>query len=159
MEQSQYETIVQEVQKNNQGVDQPGGFFNVFFIIVIILIVLIFGFTFVMIFSSKARGKMMSKQVKSLKHMMDDSAADIEALGATLGGVSARTKKRVLDENEDILADVSQREANIKKGYVKTMARAVKEGLSEADGSAFCKHCGAIIDEDSTFCKKCGKKQ
>ena len=159
MNQDQFETITQQVQEHNQKVEHDNGAFDIIFPIVLIIIVLGFIFTFAMIFSSKLRGKMMSKQVKSLRHMMDESADDIESLGATLGGVSARTRKKILDENEDILADVTQREANIKKGYVKTMAKAVKEGFSGDGATAFCKHCGALIDEDSTFCKKCGKKQ
>ena len=160
MENNPFEIITQQVQENDQKIEHDNrSAFDIIFPIVLIIFVLVFLGACVMSFSSKFRGKMLSRQVKSLKHMVDESADDIEALSATLGGVSARTRKKILDENEDILADVTQREANIKKGYVKTMAKAVKEGFSGDEATAFCKHCGAMIDEDSTFCKKCGKRQ
>ena len=53
---------------------------------------------------------------------------------------------------------MSQKEAEIKSGGVRTTAKAVKEGLTGVE-SVFCKHCGASIDSDSKFCKKCGKEQ
>ena len=62
------------------------------------------------------------------------------------------------NENADDLAYMSQKEAEIKSGGVRTTAKAVKEGLTGVE-SVFCKHCGASIDSDSKFCKKCGKEQ
>ena len=44
------------------------------------------------------------------------------------------------------------------KKVVKTMAQAVKEGLSDEDETIYCKYCGNEIDADSEFCKFCGKK-
>lgn len=132
--------------------------FNIMFVIVGIFIALVFGFTIALIISPKLRGKMMSKQVKAMKHMVDYSKEDMEDLSATLGNVSVKTKKRILDENEEDLTNISNMEANIKKESIKTKARAVKEGFSDVD-TIYCKHCGKKIDMDSTFCKKCGKKQ
>ena len=40
----------------------------------------------------------------------------------------------------------------------KTVARAVKEGITEEKEEIFCKFCGNRIDADSDFCKFCGKK-
>ena len=127
---------------------------EVLFVIVPILVVVIFGFTFVMMFSSKLRGKMLANQIKSMKVMVDESKDVIADLSSTVIGVN----KKVLDENEDTLRDMSTKGASIKKDAIKMTARAIKEGLAGDDGM-FCKHCGASIDGDSTFCKKCGKKQ
>ena len=60
--------------------------------IVPVIAIFIFVLTFVLMFSPKARGKMMSKQVKSMKYMMDESKDDIQNIStnmadATKGGI------------------------------------------------------------------------
>ena len=45
-----------------------------------ILVICIFIFTFTMMFSPKLRAKMLSKQIKSLKHTIDYSKEDLENL-------------------------------------------------------------------------------
>ena len=105
--------------------------FSIFFIIVLILVVLVFAFTIATIFSPKLRGKMMSKQVKAGKYMMDESKDDIKTISDSM--------------------------AYATKDGIKTVAGAIKEGLTQND--AFCKYCGSKIDSDSKFCKKCGKEQ
>ena len=132
--------------------------FSIMFIIFSIFIALVFIFVILSIVSPKFRGKMMSRQVKATKHMMDYSKEDWEDIGTKLCHVVISTKKNILDENEDSLRKMADKEASIKKGYLKTMASAVHEGLTE-ENTIYCKHCGCLIDSDSTFCKKCGKKQ
>ena len=127
---------------------------QILFIIVPIFIVGVFVFVIAMMFSSKLRGKMMSHQIKSMKHMMDESKDVL----ADLSGSMIDIKKNIIDENEDALRDISTKEASIKKDAIKMTARAIKEGLSGDDGM-FCKHCGESIDSDSTFCKSCGQRQ
>lgn len=105
-------------------------FMIVCFVIVGLFILAGFIFTFTMMFSSKARAKMMSKQVEA--------------------------SKRVIEANKDNIKSISDNVAEATKGGVKTTARAIKEGLKD---TVFCKHCGAEIEADSTFCKVCGKKQ
>jgi hypothetical protein len=39
----------------------------------------------------------------------------------------------------------------------KELAKGIKQGMSDED-TAYCKHCGALIDADSNFCNKCGKQ-
>ena len=134
--------------------------FNIMFIVVNVFIVIVFIFTFIYILSPKFRGKVMSRQIKATKHMMDYSKNDFEDMSERLGELSSiaiNTKKKILEENEDTLREMSKMEANIKKDSVKTIAKSVKEGLSEA--SIYCKHCGTIIDSDSKFCKKCRREQ
>lgn len=41
---------------------------------------------------------------------------------------------------------------------LKTMVHAIKEGISEENGSLYCKYCGSLIDSDQKFCKHCGKE-
>ena len=107
--------------------------FKAMFVIVPVLTILIFIFTFVLMFSSKARGKMMSKQIKAAKYMMDESKDDIEEIST---GMADATKRGV-----------------------ETTTRAIKKGLTGSESQAFCKECGYPIDRDSNFCKKCGKMQ
>ena len=111
-----------------------GGTFDVmilFYVLFGIVFVGIFVLAIVMIFSPKARGKMMSKQVKATRYAVEESEEDIRVITETLA-----------DATHDALRD--------------TVA-AVKEGLS-AD-TVFCKHCGKPIDADSKFCRECGKEQ
>lgn len=105
----------------------------------ITIVYIIFGIAFLLIilsfvfmFSSKARGKILSKQVESLKYMMDESKDDIE--------------------------NISTNMADATKDGVETTVRAIKKGITE-DDEIYCKYCGSKIDKDSKYCKKCGKEQ
>ena len=101
----------------------------------------IFILVFAMMFSPKLRGKMMSKQVKSMKYMMDESKDDIQSISTNM--------------------------ADATKDGIETTTRAIKKGFTEEDSiyckyeedSIYCKYCGAKIDKDSKFCKSCGKEQ
>ena len=105
--------------------------FDAMFVIVPVFIGIVFVFTIAMFISPKLRGKMMSRQIKAQKYMIDESKEDLKSISDTM--------------------------AYVTKDGVKTTARAIKEGLTEE--SIFCKYCGSEIDEDSKFCKKCGKEQ
>lgn len=122
--------------------------------IIIILAASIVIFGLVMTFSPKLQGKMMSKQVKSMRHMLEESKDDLVELSGTAAGL----KKQILTENEEVLTDAARAEARIQSVGIKSAARAIKEGLIESD-SIYCKHCGSQIDNDSRFCKSCGKEQ
>lgn len=126
---------------------------NIFFVGLLVVVIGIMIYVFIMMLSPKRRGKMLSRQVKSMKEMMQFSSDDLSAL--TQVGLEA--KKKILDNNEDLLKELNKRDAEIEAAGIKTKARAFKEGFAE--GAMFCKHCGAMIDEDSKFCKKCGKEQ
>ena len=104
---------------------------DIIFIIVPIFIGIIFIFLIAMFISPKFRGKMMSRQIKAQKYM--------------------------IDEVKDDLKSISDDMAFATKDGVKTVAGAIKDGFTK--NSIFCKHCGSEIDEDSKFCKKCGKEQ
>lgn len=105
--------------------------FQAMFIIVPIFIAVVFTFTIALMFSPKLRGKMMSRQIKATKYMMDESKEDIKSI------------------SDDM--------ANATKDSIKTTTRAIKEGFTE--DNIYCKHCGSEIDADSKYCKKCGKEQ
>lgn len=128
--------------------------FDVMFVIVPIFIGLVFIFMIAMFFSPKLRGKMMSKQFKSMYYMMEESKDDLAKLSGTAAGI----KKQILDDNEKVLTDIAYKEAKLKNIGIKSATKAIKEGLTETD-SIYCKHCGSEIDNDSKFCKKCGKEQ
>lgn len=105
--------------------------FDLMFVIVPLFIGITFIFTIAMIFSPKLRGKMMSKQIKASKYMMDESKEYIKS----------------------ICDDMSY----ATKDGIKTTSRAIKEGFTEE--TIYCKYCGSEIDSDSIFCKRCGKEQ
>ena len=104
---------------------------KILFIVVPIFIVLVFVFILLSILSPKFNGKMLSKQIKATKNMMDNSKEDI---------------KSIYDDM-----------ANATKDSTTAYFKAVKKGLTEED-TVYCKHCGAEIPQDSKFCKNCGKE-
>lgn len=132
----------------------PG--FNVIFIISIVIFVAMFVFVLLFMLSPKMRGKLMSNQIKAMRHMTDYSKDDLESMMSNLGQVSVDTKKKILDNNEDNLKDIADRTANIHKDAIKTTVSAIKDGIKD---TKYCKYCGEIIDKDSKYCKECGKVQ
>ena len=105
--------------------------FEIMFIIVPIFVLVIWVFAIAMIFSPKLRAKFMGKQIKATKYMMD--------------------------ENEEDLRSIANKNADISKESIETTVRAIKRGITEDE--VFCKYCGKSIDSDSKFCKNCGKEQ
>lgn len=100
--------------------------------VVPIIAIAIFVLVFVLIISPKARGKMMSTQIKATKYMMDESKDDISSISTNM--------------------------ADATKEGIETTVRAIKKGFNEQE-CIYCKHCGSKIDKDSRFCKNCGKEQ
>lgn len=128
--------------------------FNIMFIVVPILVFGGFIFTFALILSPKLRGKMMSRQIDATTHMMKYSKDSL----SDLAGTALDIKKNILDKNEDVLKEMYTKEAEIEKDGIRIKTSAFKEGLTGIK-TKYCKHCGSLIDSDSTFCKSCGKKQ
>ena len=131
------------------------GSFNVIFTVVMIFSLLIFGFVFAMILSPKLRSKMMKHQIKATKYMMEDSQEELSDIAAVSSNIAIKSRKKVLDENEELLTEMATRNASINKEGVEITARAIKKGLSKQ--VVHCKYCGKEIDDDSVFCKFCGK--
>lgn len=127
--------------------------FDALFIIVPIFIFTIMIFAIISIASPKFRGKLMGRQIKAAKYMLDDVKDDLVDLSTT----AINTNKKVMDANEDTLRELSKQKANIHKDGITTTVKAIKDGF--ASDTIFCKHCGAVIDADSKFCKSCGKEQ
>jgi hypothetical protein len=133
------------------------GLTNIMFIIVPIIIVIVFVIVIIMFISPKVRGKMMARQIKAARYMLDESKDDLENMGTIVGNTSIKIKKNIIEDNEETLKDINIKEANINKEKVRITAKAIKEGLTE-DNSIYCKYCGQEIDSDSIYCKNCGKK-
>lgn len=100
--------------------------------LILIIFAIIFIIAIIAMSSPKFNGKMMSKQIKSVKYMMDNSKDDIE--------------------------NISTNMANATKDGVEITAHAIKKGFTDEE-SVYCKNCGSKIDADSKFCKRCGKEQ
>lgn len=126
-------------------------FMKIMFFIVPLLALSIITFVILNIISPKFNGKMMSRQVKSIKHMMDYSKDDIK----DINDIAYNTRKEVLDDNEDVIRGIVNKEADIESDAIRKKTKAFKDGLTD---SKYCKYCGTSIDEDSLYCKKCGKK-
>ena len=103
-----------------------------------ILFWILFGLAFIIIIGSfitmlnpNIQGKILSKQVKSLRNMMDESKDTLKSLA---------------DDMADINAD-----------SIEATAKAVKKGLTSDDDITYA-HCGKKIDKDSKYCKYCGDR-
>lgn len=127
-------------------------YFNIIFIFSIIFFVVIFIFAIMTLVSPKFRGKMMSRQIKSLKYMTEYSKDDL----TDLGEASININSSILNNNEDKLKNIADKTANISKDAITTTVSAIKKGIKD---NIYCKHCGKAIDNDSKYCKHCGKKQ
>ena len=135
---------------------------HIIFYIVPILIAITFIFTIALIFSPKLRGKMMSKQIKATKHMLDYTKDDLQDLMTTSSTMGIDTEKTILDKNEDTLRNNVIRKANINKEGIEITTKAIKDGLSsgsENKNTKYCIECGKKIPTDAKFCLYCGKEQ
>jgi rRNA maturation endonuclease Nob1 len=130
---------------------------EILFYIVPILIGITFIMTIALMVSPKLRGKLMSRQIKATKHMMDYSKEDLKDILSTSADIGINAEKEILDNNEETMMENATRKANINKKGIEITANAIKEGLNGS--KIYCKHCGKLIDEDSKFCKSCGKEQ
>lgn len=126
--------------------------------IILILIPMVIIFLMGIYIGKKKNGGLHSNMMDDLldqhQNLLGNSSAKLENIMSSM----IKTKKRILDDNAEDLAYLSQKEAELKSAGVRTTAKAVKDGLTDND-TAFCKHCGISIDNDSKFCKKCGKEQ
>lgn len=135
---------------------------DILFYIVPIFIGGMFIFVLAMFFSPKLRGKMMSKQIKATKHMLDYTKEDLQDLMTTTAGIGIDTEKNILDKHEDTLKDNATRKANISKEGIEITTKAIKDGLTSTDkeeNAKYCIECGKKIPSNAKFCLYCGKKQ
>ena len=130
---------------------------NAMFTIVPIFIGCVFVFMLIYLISPKFRGKIMSRQIKATKHMMDYSKDDLASIGKTAGDVGVKVANDVVTGNEETLKNLSTTGANINKEGIAITAKAIKDGLTKEE-TIYCKYCGQPIDKDSKFCKHCGKE-
>ena len=114
---------------------------HIIFYIVPILIAITFIFTIALIFSPKLRGKMMSKQIKATKHMLDYTKDDLQDLMTTSATMGIDTEKTILDKNEDTLRNNVIRKANINKEGIEITTKAIKDGLSSGSDNKNTKYC------------------
>ena len=66
-----------------------------------------------------------------------------------------------VEENEEDLKKLSNKQAEINSGAVETTASAIKKGFTDSKKTdiMFCRYCGEKIESDSKFCRYCGKEQ
>lgn len=127
-----------------------------------IIFIGVFITSFLLIFSPKAREKMMARQIKSMKNMYENAKDDLIDLQTTMSSINTEARQNILDENEDIMRSNARRMANIDKEAIKIRAKAMRDAFSgnaNSTNNIYCKHCGTSIDSDSSFCKVCGQKQ
>ena len=130
--------------------------FYIIFAFGIVMFILIFAFAMMMIFGTKTKSKLLSRQIKSMRGATDLSREDIENILTNLSGATIKSKNKIFSENEDELKNIADAEARINKDAIKEAAKAIKEGFT--NNTTYCKYCGSSIDFDSVYCKVCGKK-
>ena len=114
--------------------------FDIIFVITAIFIGFTFIFVVLMFVSPKLRGKLMSRQVKTLKHMTDYSKKDFEDINYNVADASMNANKRLMDDNYDDLEDMASMNANINKDAIYIKSKAIKDGLSSS--KIYCNYCG-----------------
>lgn len=135
---------------------------DILFYVVPIFIGGTFIFVLAMFFSPKLRGKMMSKQIKATKHMLDYTKEDLQDLMTTTAGMGIDTEKNILDKHEDTMRSNATRKANINKEGIEITTKAIKDGLTSIDkeeNTKYCIECGKKIPSNAKFCLYCGKEQ
>lgn len=136
---------------------------DILFYIVPILIALGFIYILAMFISPKFRGKMMSREIKATKHMLDYTKKDLEDLMTTTASMGINSEKTILDEHEDTMRSNATRKANINKDGIEATARAIKNGLTDdidkTNNTKYCHECGKKIPFDAKYCSYCGKEQ
>ncbi len=123
-------------------------------IIIVFVVVIALMSAFIFYFGPKFQKRDMNEQFKNMRSLLEENKTDFSKLGSMGIGL----KKQILDENEEALTDIANKEAKIRSVGIKSAAKSFKEGLREND-SIYCKYCGSEIDSDSKFCKNCGKEQ
>lgn len=104
--------------------------FNFLSLFIPIITIVIFTIAIISVISPKFRGKIMSRNIKAVRYAVDEAEEDLKT--------------------------INNKTANAESEAITTKAKAFKKGFKN---EIYCKHCGYLIDSDSTFCKKCGKKQ
>ena len=99
---------------------------SVGFVVVSLMVGALFIFIIAQMVSPKFRGKLLSRNIKATKYMMDESKDDIKSISDDL--------------------------ANATKGGIETTVRSIKKGITEDDG-VYCKHCDAEISNDFKLIK------
>ena len=92
---------------------------EILFYVVPILIGITFIMTIALMVSPKLRGKLMSRQIKATKHMMDYSKEDLKDILSTSADIGINVEKEILDNNEETMRENATRKANINKMEVK----------------------------------------
>ena len=85
---------------------------EILFYIVPILIGITFVLMIALMISPKLRGKLMSRQIKATKHMMDYSKEDLKDILSTSADIGINAEKEILDNNEETMEDNVTRKAN-----------------------------------------------
>lgn len=76
---------------------------EILFYIVPILIGITFIMTIALMVSPKLRGKLMSRQIKATKHMIDYSKEDLKDILSTSADIGINAEKEILDNNEETM--------------------------------------------------------
>lgn len=102
---------------------------KIIMIIVPIIMIVSIIFSIILMTNSKIKGKILAKNIKAARYMMDETKEDLKAIN-----------------------DIG---AYAQSDAIKRKVKAVKQGLQN---ETYCKYCGKNIEEDSIYCKYCGEK-
>ncbi len=128
---------------------------KIMFIVIPIFIGLTMIVTITMIISPKFKGYLMSRQIKSIKHMTDYSKKDIEDIEYNIYTTSIDAENKIVNDKYSEMENIYTKKANAKKEALSATSKTIKEELL----STYCKYCKEKIPIDSNYCNKCGKKQ
>ena len=135
--------------------EQASSTMGIIFIIIFIVSIGFFVFVFLTIFSPKMRSKMLGRQLKITKRVLDDNKETIKDIHNLQADIAIESADKILDKHEDTIRKNVTKMADISSDSVETTARAIKKGISQTKQ---CPECLKFNDEKAKFCQECGKK-
>lgn len=129
--------------------------FNIVFIITLIISIGFFVFVVLMIFSPAMRSKMIGRQLKATKRMLDDNKDTIKDIHNLQADIAIESADNILDKHEKTIEKNMDKMANMSSSSIETTARAIKKGISKTKE---CPKCNSFNEENAKFCQECGTK-
>ena len=129
--------------------------FNIFFILMLLLTIAVIGFVIALMFSPKLKSKMMGRQLKATKQILDDNKETIKDIHNLQADILVESTDNILDKHEKTIKKNVNKLADISEYPIEKAGNALKKGLSNTKE---CPECGKMNSENAKYCQECGTK-
>jgi len=129
--------------------------FNIIFVIMLLFTIAFFIFVILMIFNPKIRSKMMGRQLKATKMILDDNKETIKDIANLQADIAVESTDNILNKHDKTIEKNMTKMANMSAESIETTARSIKKGISKTKQ---CPECLKFNEENAKFCQECGAK-